>query len=152
MEDAPLPIIDIPKEVIKESFEIKQKEKNYKFNINLINNEIILNILDENDSMKEYENKLTFDELKNIHKIFLTLSSYKDFIDFINAMIENKKIMIKENKENQITIEFIMEYLFKQNIIKFELNQKKMNYELSIQDLYQKFSNLEISYKKVIEK
>ena len=151
MEDAPLPIIDIQKEVIKESFEIKQKEKNYKFNINLINNEIILNILDENDSMKEYENKLTFDELKNIHKIFLTLSSYKDFIDFINAMIENKKIMIKENKENQITIEFIVEYLFKQNIIKFELNQKKMNYELSIQDLYQKFSNLEISYKKVIE-
>ena len=43
-----------------------------------------------------------------------------------------------------MTIELIVEYLFKQNIIKFELNQKKMNLELSILDLYQKFTYLEI--------
>ena len=33
MDDAPLPIIDTPKEKFIESFEIKQEEKNYKLNI-----------------------------------------------------------------------------------------------------------------------
>ena len=151
MEDAPLPIIQTPKEEHKESFEIKQQEKNYKLNINIINQEIILNILDEKDLMKEYEIKLTFDELKIIHKIFLTFNSCKDFIDFIKASVENKKMFIKRNKENQMTIEFMVEYLFKQNIIRFDLNQKKMNLELSIQDLYQKFINISEICKNLIE-
>ena len=158
MEDAPSPIIQTPKEEHKESFEIKQQEKNYKLNINIINQEIILNILDEKDLMKEYEIKLTLSELKVIHKIFFTFGSSQDFIDFIKATIENKKILIKKDKENQMTIELIAEYLYKQNIIKFELNQKKMNFELSIQDLYQKFENinetyknLEMNYKNIIE-
>jgi len=158
MEDAPSPIIQTPKEEHKESFEIKQQEKNYKLNINIINQEIILNILDEKDLMKEYEIKLTFDELKVIHKIFLTFGSSQDFIDFIKATIENKKMSIKKDKENQMTIEIIVEYLYKQNVIKFELNQKKMNFELSIKDLYQKFENinetyknLEMNYNKIIE-
>ena len=125
MEDAPSPMTLTPKEEIRESFEINQKEKNYKLKIEIINQEIILNVLDEKDLMKEYEIKLTFDELKDFHKIFLTLNSSQDFIDFIKASIENKKVLIKKNKENQITIELIVEYLFKQNIIKFELNQKK---------------------------
>ena len=151
MEDAPLPIIQTPKEETKESFEIKQEENNYKLNINIINQELILNILDEKDLMKEYEIKLTFDELKIIHKIFLTFNSCKDFIDFIKASVENKKMFIKRNKENQMTIEFMVEYLFKQNIIRFDLNQKKMNLELSIQDLYQKFINISETCKNLIE-
>ena len=151
MEDAPLPIIQTPKEETKESFEIKQEENNYKLNINIINQELTLNILDEKDLMKEYEIKLTFDELKNIHKIFLTFNSCKDFIDFIKASVENKKMFIKRNKENQMTIEFMVEYLFKQNIIRFDLNQKKMNLELSIQDLYQKFINISEICKNLIE-
>ena len=59
MEDAPSPIT--PQEDVKESFEIKQEEKNYKLNIEIINQEIILNVLDEKDLMKEYEIKLAFD-------------------------------------------------------------------------------------------
>ena len=143
MEDAPSPMTLTPKEEIKESFEIKQEEKNYKLNIEIINQEIILNVLDEKDLMKEYEIKLTFDELKDFHKIFLTLNSSQDFIDFIKATIENKKILIKKYKDNQITIELMVEHLFKQNIIKFDLIKKKMNLELIIQDLYQKMEKIE---------
>ena len=50
--------------------------------------------MDEKDLMKEYEIKITFDELKVIHKIFLTFGSSQDFIDFIKATIENKKMSI----------------------------------------------------------
>ena len=101
-----------------------------------------MNVLDEKDLMKEQEIKLTFDELKNLHKIFLTINSCQDFIDFINAIIENKKLLIKKNQENKMAIEIIVEYLYKQNIIKLDLNQNKMNFELIAQDLYQKIANI----------
>ena len=142
MEGAPLPTILTPKEEIKKSYEINQEGNNYKLNIKIINQEITLNILDEKDFMKEHEIKLTFDELKNLHKIFLTTNPRQDFIDFINAIIENKKLLIKKNQENKMAIEIIVEYLYKQNIIKLDLNQNKMNFELIAQDLYQKIANI----------
>ena len=93
-----------------------------------------------------------------MHKIFVALNSCQDFIDFIEASIQNKKILIKKNKESGMTIELKVEYLFKQNIISLDLNKKKMNFELTAQDLYQKISNtneicksLEISNNKLIE-
>ena len=55
MVDTPSPMTLTPKEENKESFEINQKEKNYKLSIEIINQEIILNVLDEKDLMKEYE-------------------------------------------------------------------------------------------------
>ena len=158
MDEAPLPNILTPKEKITESFVIKQEENNYKLNIEIINQEIMLDILDENDLMKEYDIKLTFEELKSLNKMFLAFNSFQDFIDLIKAAIENKKVLFKKNKESRITIELIVEYLFKKNTIQFELIQKKINFELIAQDLYQKINNmnqslknLEINYNNVVE-
>ena len=110
MEEAPLPTTLTPKETISESFTINQDQHNYKFNIKIINQNIILNLSEENDLMKDYEIKLTFDELKRTHKIFLMFSSCSDFVDYMKALIENKKILIKNSTENKITIELIVEY------------------------------------------
>jgi FtsZ-binding cell division protein ZapB len=118
-----------------------------------------LNLSEENDLMKDYEIKLTFDELKRTHKIFLMFSSCSDFVDYMKALIENKKILIKKNStENKITIELIVEYLYKQNIIKIDLVQKQINFELIAQDLYKKilildenFKNLENNYKNIVD-
>ena len=142
MEDAPLPTILTPKETITESFEIKQDKYNYKLNINVYNQDIALNLLDEKDLMKEYEKKLSLNELKQMHKIFLGLNSCKDFVDYMKALIENNKLSIKKNSENKVTFELTVEYLFKQNIIKIDLNKKKINFELIAQDLYKKLSGL----------
>ena len=157
MEEAPLPTTLTPKETISESFKINQDQHNYKFNIKIINQNIILNLSEENDLMKDYEIKLTFDELKRTHKIFLMFSSCSDFVDYIKALIENKKILIKNSTENKITIELIVEYLYKQNIIKIDLVQKQINFELIAQDLYKKilvldenFKNLENNYKNIV--
>ena len=158
MEDAPLPTTLTPKETISESFKINQDQHNYKFNIKIINQNIILNLSEENDLMKDYEIKLTFDELKRTHKIFLMFSSCSDFVDYMKALIENKKILIKNSNENKITIELIVEYLYKQNIIKIDLVQKQINFELIAQDLYKKilvldenFKNLENNYKNIVD-
>ena len=158
MEDAPLPIVSTPKETISQSFEIKQDNNTYKLNINVINQDIILNILDEKSLMREYEIKISLNELKQIHKIFLVFSLCQEFIDYIKALIDNQKISVKKENEKQMTIELMVEYLYKQNIIKIDLFQKAINFELISLDLYKKFStlnenfkNLENNYKKIVE-
>ena len=147
MEVAPLPTIITPNESISKYFEIKQDDNNYKLNIKVINEDIILNILDQNSFMKEYEIKLTLNELKRIHKIFLVFSSCQEFIDYIKALIENKKLSIKKSFKNQLTIELTVEYLYKQNLIKIDLLQKEINFELIAFDLYKKISVLNENFK-----
>ena len=151
MKDAPLPTILTPKETITESFEIKQDKYNYKLNINVYNQDIALNLLEEKDLMKEYEKILSLNELKQMHTIFLGLNSCKDFVDYMKALIENNKLSIKKNSENKVTFELTVEYLFKQNIIKIDLNQKKINFELIAQDLYKKLSGLVQENQKIKE-
>ena len=46
-----------------------------------------------------------------------------EFIDFMKALIGNKKLSIKPSIENKMTIEFTVEYLYKQNVIKIDLIQ-----------------------------
>ena len=156
--EAPLPGESTPKESISEYFEIKQDDNNYKLNIKAINQDIILNILDEKSLMREYEIKFTLNELKKIHKIFLVLSSCQEFIDFIKLLIENKKLSIKKDNKNQMTIELTVEYLYKEDLIKIDLLQKAINFELIALDLYKKisilndnFKNLENNYKSIKE-
>ena len=158
MKATPLPDESTSKESISECFKIKQDDNNYKLNIKIFDQDIILNILDEKSLMREYEIKLTLNELKQIHKIFLILSSCKEFIDFIKVLIENKKLSIKKSNQNQMTIELTIEYLYKQHIIKFDLIQKAINFELIALDLYKKisilnknFKHLENNYKSIKE-
>ena len=65
---------------------------------------------------------------------------------------------IKNITNEQIYIELIVEYLYKQNIIEIDLFKKKVNFTLIAQDLYNKFSslnekliNLELNYQKIIK-
>ena len=157
MKEAPLPSITSPKEKISESFELKQDEKNYLLNIEIINQDIILNLVNQSEFMKEYEFKLAFNELKELNKVFSMLSSCQEFLDYMKALISNKKLLIKNTAENQMSIEFIAEYLLKQNIISFGLTQKKFNLELISQNLYKKVSsltknlkNLENNYQEIV--
>jgi len=143
---------------ISESFEFNQDDNNYKLNIEIIDKDIILNILEKKEKLKEYEIKLSLEELKQMHKIFLIISSCQEFLDYIKVLIENKKLSIKKAAENKITIELNVEYLCKQNIINIDLPQKKISFDLIVQDLYNKISllndnykNLESNYKKIIE-
>ena len=158
MEDAPLPTIMTPKETISETFEINQDNNNYLLTIDIINQNIILNLKIKKDIMKEYENKLTLEEIKQMNKLFSLFSSSQEFIDYMKAIIENNKLRIKNCSGEHIYIELMVEYLFKQNIIKIDLFKKKTNFEIIAKDLYDKFycltenfKNFEINYQKIIQ-
>ena len=141
-----------------ESFIIKQEENIFRLNIEIINQDITMNLVNENEIMKEYEIKLTLNKLKEIHKIFLMFTTCQEFLEYIKALIANKKISIKNNLDGQLYIEITAEYLFKQNLIKIDLIQKKISFELIAQDLYKKFlvlnekcKHLEINYNKILQ-
>ena len=158
MEDAPLPAINTQKETISDYFEIKQDENNYKLTISVINQDITLDLINKKDLIKQYEVKVSLNEIKQMHKLFSLFTSGQEFVDYIKAMNENNKILIKPLNENQISIELIVEYLFKQNVIKIELLHKKVNFDLVAQDLYNKisvvtenFKTLEMNYQKIVE-
>ena len=135
------PPITAKMEILK-SFEIKQDNCNYKLNLKVINEEITINLIIEKDFKKEYEIKSSFDEIKKMHILFSTLLSSEQFVNYFIALIENKKLFIKAPIENKITIELTIDYMFQKNIISFVLIQKKINYELIIEDLYNKISTL----------
>ena len=151
MEEAPLPTTITPKEEISESFEIKQDKYNYKLNIKIVEQDIILNLINQKEIMKDYEKKLSLDELKKMHRVFFALNSCKEFVDYLKALIENNKLSIRGFDENKIYIELNVEYLFKQNTIMIDLLQKKFNFQLIIQDLYTKYSFLEENYKNILQ-
>ena len=81
-----------------------------------------------------------------MNKVFFMINSSQEFLDFIKVLIENKKLSIKKEIENKITIELVVEFLYKQNSIKIDLLQKKINFEIMAQDLYNKVLILNENY------
>ena len=123
------------KESIKESFEIKQDKKIYKLNFDIMQEIMVINISEENDIFEQYEIKLYFKELLQINKAFSMLNSCLEFLEYIKELIKNNKISIKKENENTLSIELIVEYLFKQNTIKIDLNQKSLNLQFIVKDM-----------------
>ena len=158
MDYTPLPFTMDSEEKISDSFEIKQGKDIYKLDIKIINQDIILNLKYQKEFITEYENKFTFYELKMMHSVFSALNTCQKFLDYFKVIIENNKLSIKVNDENEIYIELNVEYPFKQNTNSFNLFKKKINFDLIAQDLYKKFSsltenfkNLEMNYKNILQ-
>ena len=133
MEVFPLPIC--PKE--SKTFEINQDEKIYKLNIEIENQNILINL---SVLSKEYEKILSFEQLKLFHKAFSMLKDCNEFLEYIKVLIENNKLSIKKEIGNQISIEIIVEYLYKQNTIKIDLKPKFLNIEFNAKDMFKQLS------------
>ena len=109
-----------PKEIISESFEIKQGKKLYNLKIEIENKNISFNLSEETELFEEYQIVLNFEELKQLHKSFSMFNTCQEFSEYMKALIQNNKISIKNEIENYISIEMIVEYLYKQSTIKID--------------------------------
>ena len=125
-----------PKEIISESFPIKQGQKLYNLKIEIENQNISLNLSEENELFEEYQIELNFEELKQLHKSFSMLDSCQEYLEYMKALIQNNKISIKKEIENYISIEMIVEYLYKQSTIKIDLKPSKINLNLVVKNMY----------------
>ena len=75
-------------------------------------------------------------EIKSLGHIFSNYLSYQDFFIYIKNSIKNKNIIIKEIKDNQISIQF------KQFSVFIDLMKKEVNCDLKDPNVFKKFSKL----------
>ena len=130
MEVAPL-----QNEFFSQSFQIKEENNIYELNTKVEDNQnIVLNISEKNGLFKIFETKINFEELKLKYKAFTLLDSLDEFIEFIKIVINNNKLFIKKEDEEKLIIEIIIEYLYKQSIVKFDLKPKNINPEICVKD------------------
>lgn len=119
----PLKISTITPESPESSTSIKIEKDNQIFLliIEYDKSNIILKITEENNlSNLLYSKTMTLSYIKAIHKLFSGINTTQDFIDFINAAYEYKKLSI-EIKEDKLIINIISEYLFKKENVEIIL-------------------------------
>ena len=124
MEEGPLPTIKTNEKI--ESIEINQNKENYILYINSEDNSIELNIL--KDEIYFYTRKMSLDEIKRINNALLGLNSCQEFSDFIIKLVEKNELIIRNNEEN-ITLSFNIELLFKKQLVEIVLFLLKIKIE-----------------------
>jgi len=140
---------------ITETLIIDQNEKKFKLELVIKGEMIFFNLYEEGKiNNKYYSQKLSLREIKNKHQIFCVFNSCQEFLDYIKASFDNKKLSIKITNES-LSILMNIEYLFKQQIIEIPLEEKKMNIEDFSNDIIKEISFLKdkiISLEENIEK
>ena len=153
-EVAPLPIITPEKPELIKIFEIKQNKEKFTLTIIKQEDQIILSISKQDKlPYKKYIKKMHLKEIKEIHKLFSIINSSDEFIDYIKASIENKKITIKEdNNSKQLFLNINVEYLFKSEIIEIPLLEKETNLNEFSEEIFKEISLIKDNIKKLEEK
>ena len=82
---------------LKETFDYKIEDKNYKLILILNSDYISLNVSDSNKFMQSYEINLNLDSIKKKAIIFSKLNSLVEFLDIIKDCLEKKEIIITIN-------------------------------------------------------
>ena len=93
-----------------------------------------------------YIRTMTLKEIKELNNVFLELSSFNDFYDYLKLLSNNNKLYIKKYKDKIIII-FYVEILLKQKKIEIELFKNKKDIDFSIKEIYQEL----ISIKSIIK-
>ena len=154
MEEVHLPINIPQKPKLDSVFEIKQNEEKYILKIIKKEEQIILSISKQDKlPYKKYIKKMYLKDMKEIHKFFFLFNSLDDFIDYIKASIENKKITIKEENNNQkLFLNINTEYLFKSEIIEIPLLEQKQKSNEFSEEIFKEISLIKQNIKKLEEK
>ena len=150
----PLEISTITPESPESSTSIKIEKDNQIFLliIEYDKSNIILKITEENNLPNLlYSKTMTLSYIKAIHKLFSGINTTQDFIDFINAAYEYKKLSI-EIKEDKLIINIISEYLFKQENVEIILLPQQLKVNDIIKNLSHELSLLKEKIKNIEEK
>ena len=126
------------------SFVIEQDNQKYLLNVTIEQDTMTFNI-SEQDKLGglSYTTNISFEEIKKKEpkQIFSVLNSCQEFIDYLKALSELKKIFIIK-KENKISIKFDAEYLLKKYNIEIDFLPDKVNSEKLVIDLCKEIKNL----------
>ena len=130
--------ICIPKKVNmtnKDPIKIEQENINYCLNIGINEDIIRFSLLNKENLLSvNYFKTMSFQEIKDLNKIFLGLSSFNDFYEYLQTLSVNKKLNI-EKSEEKLSLILLAEYLSKPEIIKINLSRGKIDLDLNIKNI-----------------
>ena len=137
---------------MEENLEIIQNNNTYKLKIEIEEEKnITLSIIEPNLYQDFYfSRKMTFEEMKNIDKLFFMFEKFNDLVEYIKNSIDNKKLSI-EASNDKIIIIFHSELLFKPYDIKIDLFKEKIDHSKIIFGLLKEINNLNEDMKKIKE-
>ena len=148
--EAPICMIT-PKEVL--SLIINQENQKYLLTIKTEGDTMIFNIIEqEKIGSLSFRQKISLEEIKKKEpkQIFSVLSSCMEFIDYLKALSDLKKISLIK-KDNKISINFDAEYLLKKYNVEIDLFPEKVNLESLVNDLCKEISLIKEEKRKSLE-
>ena len=140
-----------PKDVL--SLIINQENQKYLLTAKVEDETMLFNVIEqEKIGSLSYKKKMTLEEIKKKEpkQIFSVLSSCMEFIDYLKALSDLKKIFIIK-KDNKISINFDAEYLLKKYNIEIDLFPEKINLESLASDLCKEIRLMKEEKKKSLE-
>ena len=139
-------LIEDKKESINDDnfLEVQVEQNNMKYNLKIKSKkDIVAFILHDKNEFPSiyYSQKLNFQKIKGLNKVFDLFNSLKDFFDYLKMLSQKKKIGIKKLNDKIILILFI-EVLLKQQEIEIDLLPIKKDIDSNIKELYQELINI----------
>ena len=108
---------------------------NYLLTIKLEDDTIVFSLSEENKKdYLCYYRKLNLDGIKGIHKVFNVFNSCGEFYEYIKTLENVKKLNILKKNKN-FSINFQVEFLFKQEAIEIILFPSKINLDIIVKDV-----------------
>ena len=148
-----VPILEEKGETIEiinfDPIKIEQNEIIYILNMEAKEDKITFSINDKEQLPSvNYIRTMTLKEIKELNIMLLSLTSFKDFYDYLKTLSNNHKINIKKD-DNKITLIFYVEVLLKQQKIEIDLYQTKNDINLNIKEIYQELIKIKNKIKEI---
>ena len=129
---------------VENFLEVQVEQNNMKYNLKIKSKKDIVElILDDKNEFPSiyYSQKLNFQKIKSLNKVFDLFNSLKDFFDYLKILSQKKKIGVKKSNDKLILILYI-EVLLKQQEIEIELFPVKKDMNSNIKELYQELISI----------
>ena len=132
-----------------EYLDIEQDNKKYLLTMKLKGEELTL-VLSDPEEIVSHTKKMTLNEIKGLHDYFNGLKSCELFCKYLKGSIKNKQLTLIRKEEN-LCLNFLVEYMFEKKSIELILFPKEKNPEELTKDLCKEINTLKEKIK-IIEK
>ena len=142
MEEAPTPLLIAKEEKItSKTILITQKDDSKKLNIMIGKEYMIFNMEYQDPLLIKYSGKYSLKDIKSFHKMFSSILSFNEFLDYIIKLSKDKKISIQKDEEC-LFLNLETEYLLTNYNIRIKLNKEKLDVESNLMKFYKQMTGL----------
>ena len=138
--------------LIFDQIKIKQDENEYCLNIISKGEKITFSVNVKNQLLYDnYTRKISFNNIKELHKGFSTLRSFNDFYEYLKSLSDKEKLKIKKYNDKISSIIYL-EVLFKPENVEIDLTPGKQDIDLNIKTISKELLNMKESDIKELHK